>query len=498
MNKLFGYILPVSFLIVTLLIAGFTRPSYSFAGDSIAKVLQSVFWIESGFKKQGIHYPAKAIDPEYKYFYFKHSYNLQIDQEGSLIAPFPFLNTVLITPFIQLNWPEGIVYLGAVLFWLYSFLIYRVTKKWWVFLFILLFTPLLQHFLAFSDIALASFFLTFFLVTYFKEPRFHFITATAVLFAILALFLRTEILLLFVLLVMIHLFSIFNNGIGVYRKKWHSKRILLIVLAIFVFVGLNYFLYDSILGPRFDNNKTGIFRFGMVVIQKWKSLLLWGNSRVGLFGYSPWLLVFIVIFMFFHSQKRKTITRNLFYVWILIVCLVSILSPNDSNIDWGTRYYSCFSLFPILLLSNFKWKRLVGRNKYILILFLGVGLLYSVYINSKVWKEMKNISVQIEELVMKLNLDAPDYYIVEDPSIANSLGIMHVRTHVFYGNPIEVVENLGAALKGKRVRFLLFPLAKLAVETEPFWGKITANQSCVFSPVKLRKTAMFSALCKID
>lgn len=337
-----------------------------------------------------------------------------------------------------------------------------------------------------------------FLLTYFKEPRFHFVTATAVLLAILALFLRTEILLLFAFLVMIHLYSIFKNGSGFYRNNWHFKRLFVISFIVFVYVSVNYFVYDSILGPRFDNNKTGIFRFGMDVLQKWKSLLLWGNSRVGLLGYSPWLLVFIVMFMFFHPQKRKTITRNLFFVWILIVCIVSIFSPNDSNIDWGTRYYSCFSLFPILLLSNFKWKRIVGRKKYILLFFLGAGLIYSIYINAKVWKEMKNISVQIEELVTKLSLDPPDYYIVEDPSIANSLGIMHIRTSIFYGSPIEVIENLGGSLKGKQVRFLLFPMAKLAIETEPFWKKIATNQSCVFSPVKLRKTVMFSALCRIN
>ncbi|MCT8332251.1 hypothetical protein NUH30_01055 [Leptospira sp. 85282-16] len=497
MSKSLGKIVPFLFLVIALAIASFTRPNFSFASDSLTKVLQSVFWIENGFSDQGIYYPGKDIDPNYNFFYFKHSYNLQINKNGSLIAPFPFLNTILITPFVYLHWQSGIVYLGAFLFWLNSFLIYRITKRWWIFLVILFFTPLLQHYLAFSDIAFASIFLSFFLTTFFKKPDFSFLSAVSVLFAIFSLFLRTEVLLLYILLFMIQLYLLFRNKAKVKRYVGNVHRLYVISLILFVYVATNYLVYDSILGPRFDNNKTGIFRLELDVIQKWKSLLFWGNARLGLLGYSPWLIILCVLYFFFHPERKTSIEKKLFLIWLVLVVIVTFLSPNDSNIDWGTRYYTCFSIFPILLLSHFKWKRIVGIKKSILLFFLCIGLLYSAYINFKVWKEMKNISVQIGELVNNLGEDPADVYVVEDPAIANSLGVLHIRSSIFYGNPTEVVSKLSDQLKGKRVRFLLFPMANLAKESDPFWKEISKDANCIFPPLNLKKISMFSALCKL-
>ncbi|MCW7493206.1 hypothetical protein ND861_10820 [Leptospira sp. 2 VSF19] len=497
MNRIFRIALPFVFLAITLTITSFTRPSHSFVSDSLTKVLQSIFWIDNGFEEQGIHYPGKSIDPDYKFFYFKESYQLQVNKNGSLIAPFPFLNTVLITPLVKLHWLDGIVYLGAILFWLYSCFIYRITKSYWSFVVVLFFTPLLQHFLSFSDIAFASFFLSCFLVTSFKKSNFHLITAVSFVFGLLALFLRTEILLLYLLLISIHLLSLYKNGRALKENHWHLERIFVISTIVVLFVVSNYLVYQSILGPRFDNNRVGIFRLEMDVFLKWKSLLLGGNGRLGFFGYSPWLFILSVLYIFLSLERKKSIGRNLFYLWVLLIILITFFSPNDSNIDWGTRYYSSFSIFPILLLFHFKWRRLVGLKKYFLLVLLFVSFSYSVYINFKVWKEMKKISVQIEDLVNKLMEDPSEYYIVEDPTIANALGIMHVRSPIFYGNPSEILNGFGSAMKGKRVRFLLLPSAKLASQEDPFWKKISENSGCQFSPVYLKKISLFSALCSI-
>ncbi|MCG6144891.1 LA_3751/LA_3752 family putative glycosyltransferase [Leptospira bandrabouensis] len=497
MNRIFRIALPFVFLAITLTITSFTRPSHSFVSDSLTKVLQSIFWIDNGFEEQGIHYPGKSIDPDYKFFYFKESYQLQVNKNGSLIAPFPFLNTVLITPLVKLHWLDGIVYLGAILFWLYSCFIYRITKSYWSFVVVLFFTPLLQHFLAFSDIAFASFFLCIFLTSSFKKPGFNLTTMFVIVFGLFSLFLRTEILILFLVLLSFYLYSFFKNGRDSIQIHAHWKRIFVISIVLVLFVVSNYLVYGSILGPRFDNNKAGIFRLEMDVFLKWKSLLLGGNGRFGLFGYAPWLFVLSGLYIFLSPGRKNTLGRNLFYLWALIILFVTFLSPNDSNIDWGTRYYSSFSIFPILLLFHFQWRRFVGIKKYVVVGFLLLSFSYSVYINFKVWKEMKKISVQIEDLVNRLMEDPADGYVVEDPTIANALGIMHVQSPIFYGNPMDVFNELGSALKGKRVQFLLLPLSKLVSPENPFWKKISETPGCQFVPVNLKKISIFSVSCKI-
>ncbi|EMM84043.1 hypothetical protein LEP1GSC037_2879 [Leptospira interrogans str. 2006001854] len=87
----------------------YTIPKFSFASDSLVKVLQTKGWIESNFQSQEIYYLGKKLDPNFNFLLVQTI----ISTKGEKIGPFPFANTLITTPFVWIGHPEWILYLSA-------------------------------------------------------------------------------------------------------------------------------------------------------------------------------------------------------------------------------------------------------------------------------------------------------------------------------------------------------------------------------------------------
>ncbi|EMY79290.1 putative membrane protein [Leptospira weilii serovar Ranarum str. ICFT] len=360
--KRFSLRLPIrSFLVIFsagifFYVVYYTIPESSFASDSLVKILQAKGWIESNFQSQEVHYLGKRLDPDFNFLFVQ-----TIDSpRGDKIAPFPFANTLITVPFVWIGHPEWILYLSALLFGLYTIILNGISKRTWISIVAAIGTPLFHHFISFTDVAVAAtLVLSGILILYDDNPlffgnRFSHTIFSGVLFGF-ACWYRPEVLILVVCLVS----STFT--IKTFSKEGRSheelKRIFSVsfgfTLSFSIFVLYNFINYDSILGPRISSNDTILDLDFATKISDIQSLLFAGSGRLGLLGYCPWYF-FIVLFGIWKWKKTNENVK----IWILTfglnLILVSILTPNDSNIDWGSRYLTCSIFIPLLLLKEIK------------------------------------------------------------------------------------------------------------------------------------------------
>ena len=158
------------------------------------------------------------------------------------------------------------------------------------------------------------------------------------------------------LIFFILLIFIFNIKI-----KFLYYYLFFLLTSILIFILINLFNYNNALGTRIISNQSDIFNFDLIIKLKIiKSLLIYGDGRYGTFGYMPYLLLFIIIFLMnnkYYNKKYKVI----FLSSILSILSISILSPNNSNIDWGSRY-TTFVIIPLIIsfksinIINSTWK----------------------------------------------------------------------------------------------------------------------------------------------
>lgn len=463
----------------------YTIPKSSFASDSLVKILQAKGWIESDFQSQEVYYLGKRLDSDFNFLFVQ-----TIDSpQGDKIAAFPFANTLITVPFVWIGHPEWILYLSALLFGLYTIVLYGISKRTLIPIVAAIGTPLFHHFISFSDVAVAAtLVLSGILILYddnpiFSENRFSHTILSGVLFG-LACWYRPEILILVVCLVC----STFT--IGLFSKEGYSrgklKRIFSFsfgfALSFSIFVLYNYINYDSILGPRISSNDTIADLDVVIKISNIRSLLFAGNGRLGLLGYCPWYF-FIVLFGIWKWKKTNENVK----IWILTfgsnLILVSILTPNDSNIDWGSRYLTCSVFIPLLLLNEIKIpnnpkniyelfqntnflsqkvsepkdtmpigrlkenqiRSWFGNKNYKNIIFLAFGVLivYSLNVNLRVIKLMRRISVQLAHIQSEIPWDSSKVFVTRKLNIANTFGLNYLsQTILLIKDPKDLARIL--------------------------------------------------------
>ncbi|EKO52047.1 LA_3751/LA_3752 family putative glycosyltransferase [Leptospira kirschneri] len=448
--------LPLIFLMGSIFYATYyTIPKSSFASDSLVKVLQTKGWIESNFQSQEIYYLGKRLDPNFNFLLVQTI----VSAKGEKIGPFPFANTLIATPFVWIGHPEWILYLSAFLFGLYLIILYMISKKWIIPIVAMISTPLFHHFISFSDVSIAAtLVLLGILILQNKKSLFlknH--SAQVFLSGILlgiACWYRQEVFVLTSCLIF------FTFTIKIFSKKekliQKSRRILpflngfLLIFSIFIFY--NFLNYGFLLGPRIILNKT-IANFDLTnKMSDIQSLLFAGNGRLGFLGYSPWYF-FIVLFFIWKWKKTSQYVKIWILTFVSNLVLVSIFTPNNSNIDWGSRYLTCSVFIPLLLLSkikismntfwffrkNSKLKNIHKNNskpprsirikenykKLILFGFL-ILILYSISVNFKMIQLMRKISIQLSEIQSEIPWDNSKIFITSKSNIANTFGLNYL------------------------------------------------------------------------
>lgn len=478
----------ILFVFVVLGSGYFINPEYSFASDGLVKILQSKYWIESGYKKQGISYLGKDFDTEYQ-FYFAQK--LQLDT-GDFIAPFPFLNSVFISPFVRFVWYSGIVYFGAVLFILYSLYLRSLTKVNYLPWLLLLCSPLLHHFLLFSDVALSSIFILIFFGNFYIRKKKNLTTVLSLLFLLFGIFLRTEALILLFLFASYHFFTFVL--VDKFQKLEHLKSFVSFVIVILVYSCINWIVYQNILGPRFEANKSGIVAFSIERLSIIQSLLFSGNGRVGMFFYAPWLLLLSTIFVLnFKAFSKFRIL--LFGLWLGFVVLVSLFSSNDSNIDWGSRYFTTAYFLPILVFTKFLKIPEFNYKKIIGILFL-VLTFVSLSINRRVFFEMRKISTKIQILIQNVYRSEIDLIFTNELPVANAMGVLQLKVPVLFVSDLTAVPELFKRLRSKQVMVVFSPLSQLIEDTHSVWKDVSKTHSCEDESLTLMNQYLYKKFCK--
>lgn len=91
------------------------------------------------------------------------------------------------------------------------------------------------------------------------------------------------------------------------KKKFFLASIVLILLFL-VYCGFNQWFFNSPLGPRYNAN------YGSVgspnLFKNFINLLFYGNLKLGLFGYSPFLFLGVLFFIFIFIKNWENVSEK--------------------------------------------------------------------------------------------------------------------------------------------------------------------------------------------
>ncbi|EPG68043.1 LA_3751/LA_3752 family putative glycosyltransferase [Leptospira wolffii] len=310
-----------------------------------------------------------------------------------------------------------LVYISVLFFlagtWLLSL---RIRKNFWIPV-VLTFGPCFFHSFLFPDYAIV-FFLIAVLVGFYYRPLFGKYSNFMVgLVSGSAVFFRPEVVFLPFLLSIFLVFRFFRTGFPK-KDSEDAKRFYLLIgygFSVFLFFLMNYVLYGNFLGTRIEANKTGMESF--LDWEKYASLLFYGNGRVGFFLFSTWALIAILHLLFRIRDLEK---KELLFATIISIFLILLLSPNDSNIDWGTRYLSWLTI-PVSILyfgKDFGKTSLdkIWRKSVISLFALGFIVVYVFFrLQVKVSQEFQKYNSVLTNLSGEVS-------VVSEPSIIGFYG----------------------------------------------------------------------------
>ncbi|PJZ42095.1 hypothetical protein CH370_07540 [Leptospira kmetyi] len=448
-------------ILISLFAAYYTKPDSSFAADSLMKILQTKGWIANDFRSQEIFYLGKRIDSEFAFFPIE----TYTTERGEKIGPFPIANTLITSPFVWANQPGLLIYLCALLFCAYLTLLYGMTKRILIPFAAAIATPLFHHFISFSDVSVAAVLVLLgvsilqnennLFAGYHPAPM----LLSGALFG-LGCWYRPEVLILTACIVfssiLIKTFSKESSFIEDLKNVSSFSGGFVLIFATFVLY--NFLNYDSFLGPRVASNRT-IAVFDLAAkISSVKSLIFAGNGRLGLLGYSPWYLL-IVLFGLWKWKVSSESARTWILTFVLNLILVGILTPNDSNIDWGSRYLTCSVFIPLLLLNEIKLKETQTKLYKNIILFgFGILIVYSASVNLKVIKLMRKISIQLSQIQSEIPWNSSKVFITQKIHVANTFGLNYLSQTILL---IHNENDLDQILKS-------YPNETLVLIEEPF------------------------------
>lgn len=122
------------------------------------------------------------------------------------------------------------------------------------------------------------------------------------------------------------------------KKRFFLTSAVFIILF-FGYCGFNQSFFHSPLGPRYNANydHSGFSN----LFKNFINLLFYGNLKLGIFGYSPFLFVGFLFFLSIRARKWKNISEKekpLLISSVLGILAAAIVAPNDGGAESGSRY----------------------------------------------------------------------------------------------------------------------------------------------------------------
>jgi hypothetical protein len=453
-------ILLYSSTLIALTLAVYSlKPEYSLAGDSLNKYIQTKSLILQSFRTEQIYYPAKNIDSDFQYYPLHHVINVKERR----ISVFPVFLAVVSAPLILLADPSGIFFVSILL----MFLSLIVLNYYWglsnkVFIFSVLCTPLFVHSFGFFDVSIGNITVILALSLYLKgfpgrSEWLRFFIAGLLMG--LSVWFRMEGILIVI--------SIIVSSMLVYGFKYYfslSRFMFIIGFAIIavLYIGFNFIDYGNLLGPRYIINESGIFSLSDK-LEAMKSLFLFGGIRLGFFGYTPAFIGVLTVLFIPKYRRQLLLDENfLLYFSVIFLILAGLFSPNDSNIDWGTRYFSQAILpVTILLQALFRiFSQTENRNTRILTYLFYFLFVFSFIVTVQAYRFLKNTSKQLEMIQKEFHKSEYDILLFQNRVLAGHIGLEYFRTKTVLAENASdlrhLLKNIKSTSSGKRIAFYEF------------------------------------------
>lgn len=413
----------LSFLLLISIVALFLsvllykiNPEDYYVSDNLLKFVQANSIIENNFLSEEIRCESLKEFGNCK-FVFKEFFTLN----GKMLGPFPVYSNIIMSLLIKASGPSFVQWFSLFLMILgIAILYYLWDLKLFIIVFFILCSPIFFHSISFLDISL-NFFLfsigTAFLSSKSNRSRIFyyspFFLGTCILF-------RPES-------IIAGFFLILFSGIILKNNFKYKPAIISFLIPILFFVLMNYLLYGNFLGTRIYANQKQILNSALIErLNMIKSLLFQGNGRYGYFGYTP-IFGLLFIMQTFLFKRLNQAQRILFLSSVFSLISITLLSPNDSNIDWGTRYFNGILILQIVSLGLIDADKFNKINRIIFISMLLIFALYSAKVSKKYYQYMIDFTAKSREIRNSLvNLNAKALVFMDDSAI-QFIGISYFK-----------------------------------------------------------------------
>ncbi|MBM9500058.1 hypothetical protein JWG44_07325 [Leptospira sp. 201903071] len=376
-------------------------PKYLLSADHYEKFILGKSIFLSGFRSLDVFYPGFDFDPELKFSLLKMSI-----ANGHKIIAFPISLGILYAIVYPFGGAYGIYFLSAFLIGSSLYLLGREYKipSWQIFLFSIL-TPIVMNGYLFMDVGVGLFlFVTgIFLYQKSKENPSPIRTIASGVILSFCYWFRLEY------LIFLGIYWIFEGFFQFPFSKKREHRISFFAVSIFLFLfflvycGFNFTFFHSILGPRFNANYDTAD--GSNLFKNFINLLFYGNLKLGLFGYSPFLLFGTGLFVFSflkNWKKMENREKSMIGASILGILISASTAPNDGGAEFGSRYLT--PGLPGLFLLASRALRFLQNKSYLwripFYLLLGISVI-PTWIYYKTTKGFAKNTKGVQEFILK-------------------------------------------------------------------------------------------------
>ncbi|PJZ49933.1 LA_3751/LA_3752 family putative glycosyltransferase [Leptospira saintgironsiae] len=440
LNSKLQLLIPLSCIVFTALFLFKVDANSVLVSDNQNKIVQAQAFIDSGFKSQ--YLSCKILEDLGGCKFFP---SWQVHLQNGISGPFPVAFSLYASIFGLLGNYSFLFYVSILFFWIgVFFLKFELDLKWSSILF-LSFGPAFFHSALFPDYSI-TFLLTCIGITFYACPvKTRPLGLFIGLFVGLGFFFRPENTILYFLLGVFHLIEFIYKGGSEVSTRDKDRFVLLIGTGIGVlFYGiLNYYLYGSALGTRIETNAEIGWDTGF---EKYTSLLIFGNGRVGFLLFCPWILLWLVYF-FIRWKEFEKFERKLYLAILISLFLGAYLAPNDSNIDWGTRYLSWLIVPVVVLFFSQKKSENVPKVIWILTVILFLVTLFFSKIYFLTQEKLSHEYIKYNKFLLDSN---PDIYVTTDSRISALFGQEILRKKVLRIEDIEDLPRLTRLLAPKK------------------------------------------------
>ena len=409
------------------------NPKSLFIGDNLIKLVQANAIIENDFISEEVKCKIIKEFGECKYILPNFNYI-----NNKLIGPFPIYQSYFMALIIYFFNPTFIIFISVILFLITLLVIYKIWKiEIEILLMILLSTPILFHFIGFLDVAISVLIITISISIINVEMSKTNLSWIGFISGISVWFRPESIIFLSFFILLIFIFKI--------NIKFLYYYLFFLLASILIFLLINLLNYNNVLGTRIMSNQADILNFDLISkLRIVKSLLMYGDGRYGTFGYMPYLSIFIIIYIINIKDIPKKFTV-LFVSSILSIVSISILSPNNSNIDWGSRYVTN-SLIPILLSFTGINKNHLNKLSKIV---LSILLIYSMSITVKYYNFHKSMSKEVIKIDQVLQSQSSDLWIFSNQALLNFSNVSIISQPILFLKDSDDINELSQIIQGQ-------------------------------------------------